>query len=125
MAPDGLAREGHHGLAEGAGVPGTGLGHRCERGAAQGDEGRGRVEWHAVGEGGGGLGSLQGGIKMPSFKRRPNLKIHREEEEPVDPLEGRVDAILKKIQEQGQESLTREEQRLLQQASKKYQQKNR
>lgn len=64
------------------------------------------------------------GFKMPSFKRRPNLKIHREEEDVADPLEQRVDAILRKIQEQGQESLTSEEQRILQRASKKYQKKN-
>lgn len=69
---------------------------------------------------------LSGWASAFSLKRRPKLKIHRDEDEDTeDPLDSRVDAILKKINEQGQDSLTREEQRLLQRASKQYQQKKR
>lgn len=69
---------------------------------------------------------LSGWAGAFSLKRRPKLKIHRDEDEDTeDPLDSRVDAILKKINEQGQDSLTREEQRLLQRASKQYQQKKR
>ena len=72
-------------------------------------------------------GLLAGDFKMPSFKRRPKLKIHTEEEEQetADPLEDQIDRILRKIKAKGQDSLTREEQNLLQKASKRYQQKNR
>jgi hypothetical protein len=39
----------------------------------------------------------------------------------IDSTDSRVDEILKKIQEQGQDSLTRGERRILEQASREYQ----
>jgi len=56
-----------------------------------------------------------------SLKPKPRLRVHAPEEE--DELSERVDAILQKIQEQGQDSLTWNERRLLEKASRKYQQK--
>jgi membrane associated rhomboid family serine protease len=57
-----------------------------------------------------------------SFKRRPKLRVHEPDEE-EDELSAKVDAILAKIQRQGQDSLTWNERRTLQKASKKAQQK--
>jgi membrane associated rhomboid family serine protease len=61
------------------------------------------------------------------LKRKPNLRVHRNDEEDdndsSDPAEDRVDEILRKIQAQGQASLTREEQRILEQASRRYKQR--
>lgn len=54
--------------------------------------------------------------------RKPNLRIH----EPTDhqpETDSQVDAILKKIQEQGQDSLTWRERRVLEKASREYQRK--
>lgn len=70
------------------------------------------------GSSGGGLASL--------FKRKPNLRLHRDDEDDspaVNPGDERVDEILRKIQAQGQGSLTREEQRILERASRRYQQR--
>lgn len=67
---------------------------------------------------GGGLASL--------FKRGPKLRVHREsDDEPaaVSPGDERVDEILRKIQAEGQASLSREEQRILERASRRYQQR--
>lgn len=60
------------------------------------------------------------------LKRKPKLRVHRndeEEDDSSDPTEDRVDEILRKIQAQGQASLTREEQRILEQASRRYKQR--
>lgn len=68
----------------------------------------------------GGLGSM--------LKRRPNLRVHREAEEDDETEvtdDDRVDEILRKIQSHGQSSLTREERRILEQASRRYQQRRR
>jgi membrane associated rhomboid family serine protease len=59
----------------------------------------------------------------PKFLNRPKLKIHKpdvEESEPLD-LTDEVDRILQKIHEHGEASLTKQERRLLEIASKKYQ----
>lgn len=60
---------------------------------------------------------------IPKFGRRPKLRV-------LDPDDGNdsetdlaVDEILRKIQDHGQESLTRRERRILQKASQKYQKK--
>ena len=62
---------------------------------------------------------------MPSFKRRPKLRVHREEyeddrDEPTSSFDEDVNRVLAKISEQGQDSLTRKERRLLEQASQEY-----
>jgi membrane associated rhomboid family serine protease len=59
--------------------------------------------------------------------KRPRLRVHEPEPEgdDSDPLSARVDEILQKIQEQGQESLTAAERRTLERASRRYQQKRR
>ncbi|QDV72183.1 rhomboid family intramembrane serine protease [Botrimarina mediterranea] len=61
------------------------------------------------------------------LKRKPNLRVHRNDDDDdsatSDPAEDRVDEILRKIQAHGQASLTREEQRILEQASRRYKQR--
>ncbi len=76
--------------------------------------------------GGAGVGGALSGKSLKSLlKRRPNLRVHRndDEDDAADAAEDRVDEILRKIQSQGQASLTREEQRILEQASRRYKQK--
>jgi membrane associated rhomboid family serine protease len=71
------------------------------------------------GIGGPGLGGNLSGKSFKSLlKRKPNLRVHRNEDDDSqgDSAEERVDEILRKIQSQGQASLTREEQRILEQA---------
>lgn len=55
------------------------------------------------------------------LKRKPKLRVHREDDEPSSPGEDRVDEILRKIQSQGQDSLTSEERKVLEKASRRYQ----
>jgi membrane associated rhomboid family serine protease len=59
-----------------------------------------------------------------SLKRKPRLRVHAPEDED-DELNQRVDAILEKIQQHGQDSLTAKERQLLEQASRKFRQKRR
>ena len=54
--------------------------------------------------------------------RRPKLRVHEPDDE-GDDLAQQVDAILQKIQEQGQDSLTPGERRLLERASEQYKQR--
>jgi membrane associated rhomboid family serine protease len=61
------------------------------------------------------------GLQLPNWKRKPRLRVHEPDEE--DDLSQKVDAILQKIQEQGQESLTWSERRTLEKASRQYQEK--
>ena len=59
---------------------------------------------------------------------RPRLRLHDPDEEAAEEggdFEERVDRILAKISAQGTSSLTKEEQRLLETASRKAQQKRR
>ena len=74
---------------------------------------------------GGAGGGASTGATLPGWlKRRPSLRVLREEDDGDDrgdPAEERVDQILRKIQAQGQASLTREERRVLEQASRRYQ----
>lgn len=62
------------------------------------------------------FGPLIGGL--PKLKRPP-LRVHEPEEEDATDLE--VDRVLAKIQEQGRESLTWRERRILEKASREYQ----
>jgi hypothetical protein len=58
--------------------------------------------------------------RMPRLRlRRPSLRVHR----PVDEhsQQQRVDELLAKISSQGEASLTREERRVLEEASRRYQ----
>ena len=55
------------------------------------------------------------------FKRRPKLRVHTPDEPPNEGLSGQVDEILRKIQQQGQESLSRRERRILEKASREFQ----
>lgn len=63
------------------------------------------------------------------LKRKPKLRVHHDdpdEDAPVtNPADDRVDEILRKIQSHGQASLSREEQRILEQASRRYQRRRR
>jgi membrane associated rhomboid family serine protease len=56
---------------------------------------------------------------------RPRLRVHEpdDSEPPEDDLTQQVDDILRKIQEKGQDSLTKSERRLLERASREFQQK--
>ena len=60
--------------------------------------------------------------QKPKFISRPKLRVHAPEEdsEPLD-LNDEVDRILDKINQQGEKSLTKQERRLLEIASRKYQ----
>jgi membrane associated rhomboid family serine protease len=60
------------------------------------------------------------GLKLPKFGRRPPLRVHTPGDE-EDAKEAAVDDILRKIREHGQDSLTRHERRILEQASREYQ----
>jgi hypothetical protein len=62
--------------------------------------------------------------KFPSralLRRKPRLKVHEPSEREETPLQERVDAILEKIHREGEASLTREERRTLEDASRRYQ----
>lgn len=65
----------------------------------------------------------QGKWKLPRLRRRPKLRVLDPTAEPDndDAGETEVDDILRKIREHGQDSLTRRERRILEQASKEYQ----
>lgn len=69
----------------------------------------------------------QGAIKWLGsrpLRTRPKLRVHEpDEDDEPDDLTQQVDAILDKIRAQGQESLTRSERKLLEKASRQYQQK--
>ncbi len=62
------------------------------------------------------LGPLFGGL--PKVKK-PSLRVHEPDEEEATEVE--VDRVLRKIQEQGQASLTWRERRILEKASREYQ----
>jgi membrane associated rhomboid family serine protease len=64
-------------------------------------------------------------FSMSLPRRRPKFTIHREEPDETQNLSQRVDEILEKISRQGESSLSDEERRILQDASKKYQQRRR
>jgi membrane associated rhomboid family serine protease len=69
------------------------------------------------------LGRLtEGRISWPRFKRRPKLRLHRPTREKPD-LTAEVDRILEKIHRSGEASLTRKERRVLEDASREYQQR--
>jgi hypothetical protein len=69
--------------------------------------------------------ALEGKFGGLSLKRRPKLRVHEPDEDEADELSARVDAILEKIQAHGQDSLTWNERRILQKASRKAQEKRR
>jgi len=58
---------------------------------------------------------------LSSLRRRPKLRVHAPDDATGNATDSRVDEILQKIQEQGQDSLTRRERRILEQASREYQ----
>ena len=60
---------------------------------------------------------------MPKMQRRTKLRIHDPEDEPDSKTDDKVDEILRKINEQGQDSLTWRERRILERASREYQKK--
>lgn len=63
-------------------------------------------------------------FSLPKVNRGPKLRVHREEDEVYDSkpdkMQEEVDRILKKISDQGQDSLTRGEKRTLEKASRQY-----
>jgi hypothetical protein len=62
---------------------------------------------------------LPSSASLARFKPKPKLRVH--DPETSDDTEQQVDEILKKIQEQGRDSLTRRERRILEEASREYQ----
>ncbi len=67
------------------------------------------------------LGGLIGfQLPRPRLKRRPKLRIH-DPTPPQTDLSAEVDRILEKIHHSGEESLTRKERRVLENASREYQ----
>jgi membrane associated rhomboid family serine protease len=70
------------------------------------------------------LGNLfQGWFHKPNFLTRPKFRVHRPPDEDSEPLNlsDEVDRILDKIHKQGESSLTKQERRMLEIASQKYQ----
>jgi membrane associated rhomboid family serine protease len=63
-------------------------------------------------------------FSLGRLRRKPRLRVHNAEDEEED-LSLRVDRILEKINREGQDSLTKEERRTLERASRRYQQKRR
>ena len=63
-------------------------------------------------------------FSLDRLRPRPKLRVV-DPDSPEPSTEERVDEILKKIQEQGRNSLTREERRILEEASQKYQRRRR
>ncbi len=59
-------------------------------------------------------------LSLPSLKRRPPLRVHQPSggDDENDPMAGQVDRILRKINEEGQASLTAKERRTLERASR-------
>lgn len=64
---------------------------------------------------------LPGRLSLRMFKRRPKLRVRDAAQE--DDLGRRVDQILEKISREGEASLTKDERRTLERASRKYQEK--
>ena len=63
---------------------------------------------------------------MPKIKRGPTLRVHAETAEDEDEprqWQAKVDAILEKISQQGEASLTSDERKILEEASRRYQQR--
>lgn len=60
-------------------------------------------------------------VWQKSLRRKPKLRVIDAESADDDDTDRRVDEILQKIQEQGQDSLTGRERRILEQASREYQ----
>lgn len=67
---------------------------------------------------------LPGGDLLKRLKPKPKLRVH-DPDSTNDSTEAQVDEILKKIQEHGRASLTRQERQILEDASKQYQKKRR
>jgi membrane associated rhomboid family serine protease len=63
-------------------------------------------------------------FSLGRLRGKPRLRVHNAEDEEED-LARRLDRILEKINREGQDSLTKEERRTLERASRKYQQKRR
>lgn len=53
------------------------------------------------------------------FRRKPKLRVYEPETPPAD-LERRVDELLKKVQDHGEQSLTQKEREILMEASRRY-----
>ena len=64
---------------------------------------------------------LPSGAILKQLQAKPKLRVHDPESTDADDTEAAVDEILKKIQEQGRDSLTRKERRILEDASREYQ----
>jgi len=60
-------------------------------------------------------------LKMPKLGRRPPLRVHDPSDDLDEGTDDAVDHILRKIREHGQDSLTRQERRILEEASREYQ----
>jgi membrane associated rhomboid family serine protease len=66
---------------------------------------------------------LPSGVRLPRLSARPNLRVHAPDDADEDTDTSSVDDILRKITETGQDSLTRRERQILEEASRREQQK--
>ena len=66
---------------------------------------------------------LPGGSILKRRRKGPKLRVHREESAASE-VDEKVDALLRKIREKGQESLTPKERKFLEDASRDYQKRN-
>lgn len=65
------------------------------------------------------------GLSLKSLKPRPKLRVHEPQMEERENLSDQVDRILEKISREGEASLTAQERRTLEDASRRYQQRRR
>jgi membrane associated rhomboid family serine protease len=76
-----------------------------------------KTHWHL-------LALIPDKLEMPKFQRKPPLKIHHPEQREAQ-LTEQADAVLEKIGRYGQDSLTPQERRVLEEYSRRMQQKHR
>jgi membrane associated rhomboid family serine protease len=65
----------------------------------------------------------EGRFAWPSFRSKPRLRVHREDDQPAPDLTAEVDRILEKIYREGEAGLTSQERKTLETASREYQRK--
>lgn len=64
---------------------------------------------------------LPAGFSLPGLRSRPRLRVHEPQSDVPESLDKRVDAVLDKVNRAGIDSLTPEERKLLEDASRRYQ----
>lgn len=101
-------------------TPGSPVAHAAHLGGAAFGVAYKYFDWRITGLGTSLWYALQGRLKGRT-RSRPKVRIYEPTREPPsDDLDRKVDAILKKIHDEGEQSLTEEERRILSDASRRY-----